>query len=143
MEIGTQSRYAYKQHVLPHDAAAREMTTGRTREQALRGILGNIAIMPQDAIADGINATRSLMDRMWFDQVGTKDGFEALKNYCRDYDEKNKIFRDRPLHNWASHGSDAMRQLALYYKESAGISGQQQHRERYGKAPQRKSAWVM
>lgn len=143
MEIGQLGRYAYKSHVLPHDAAAREMTTGRTREQALRGILGDIQIMPQDAVADGINAVRSLLDRMWFDERGTKDGVEALKNYCRDYDEKNKVFRDRPLHNWASHGSDAIRQLALHYRENIGITEQQAHREqRYGRRGGTRSGWV-
>lgn len=112
--------YSFTSHVLPHDAAAREMTSGRSREEVLRNILQRIEIMPQAPVEDGINAVRTLFDRMWFDKAKTEQGVEALRNYARAWDEKNKIFRQQPLHNWASHGSDAMRQLAQHFKERMG-----------------------
>ena len=52
------------------------------------------------------------------------------------YDEKNKTFRQTPLHNWASHGADAIRQLGMSYVE--------QTRTRNETRPKRRkaSAWV-
>ena len=38
---------------------------------------------------------------------------EALRQYRKDYDEKNKVYKNRPLHDWSSHGADAFRYLAL------------------------------
>ena len=34
---------------------------------------------------------------------------EALKSYCKRWDEKNNCFKNRPLHNWAAHYADAFR----------------------------------
>ncbi len=39
----------------------------------------------------------------------------ALRNYQREYDDDQKVFKAKPLHNWASHPSDAARYLALAY----------------------------
>jgi hypothetical protein len=39
---------------------------------------------------------------MWFDKVRTEAGVMALRNYHRGPSGK-------PVHNWASHASDAMR----------------------------------
>ena len=38
---------------------------------------------------------------------------EALRQYRKDFDDKNKTFRDRPRQDWTSHPADAMRYLAL------------------------------
>ena len=34
----------------------------------------------------------------------------------RDWDENGKTWRMRPNHNWASHGADAFRYLAIGYQ---------------------------
>ena len=36
-------------------------------------------------------------------------GREALKQYRREFDERLNIFKDKPLHDWASNGADAFR----------------------------------
>ena len=38
---------------------------------------------------------------------------EALKSYCKRWDEKNNCFRNKPLHNWASHFCDSVRYGAI------------------------------
>lgn len=135
--------YAYTEHVLPHDARARELTSGRSREEVLRSILLRIVIMSQAAVEDGINAVRTLFDRMWFDETECEQGIEALKNYVRAWDEKNKIFHRTPLHNWASHGSDAMRQLAMHFREKMGSLHREDSRPRYGRSRGgRSSPWA-
>lgn len=106
--------YVYGEMVLPHDAQARELGTGRTRVETLRKFWPGVRIrvLPRQDVADGIHAVRSILPMCWFDAVKCEVGIKALKNYERKWDPKNKIFLDRPLHNWASHAADAFRYLA-------------------------------
>ena len=60
---------------------------------------------------DGINAVRLVLNRCWFDQEKCVRGVEALKQYRCAWDEGRKVFRDAPLHDWTSHGADALRYL--------------------------------
>ena len=50
---------------------------------------------------------RSMYSRIFFDKDKTDLGYKALKNYCREYDEKRHVFKDAPLHDWTSHAADA------------------------------------
>jgi hypothetical protein len=118
--------YVYGEHTLPHDAAARELGTGKTRQETLRNFgLGRTTIQPRQSVADGINAARMLLPRCWFDrkkcsgQNTQEDGLKALQNYQRKYDNKNKAFLDKPLHDWASNGADAFRYLALGFRSNS------------------------
>ena len=105
--------YIYEDHWIPHDGAARELGTGVTRQETMRNFGLGTKIVPRQSIADGINASRLLLPRCWFDKVLTKRGFDALKNYQRKYDSKSKMFVDKPLHDWSSNGSDAFRMMAI------------------------------
>jgi phage terminase large subunit len=71
------------------------------------------SIVPTVGVLDGINAVRRVFDRFWFDAVKAKTLVEALSLYRRDFDEKNKTFRTKPLHDWTSHLADAARYLAV------------------------------
>jgi hypothetical protein len=64
-------------------------------------------------VEDGINAVRLMLPSCWFDAEKCKRGIEALRNYRREFDDKLKAFKDRPLHDWSSHAADAFRYLAL------------------------------
>ena len=44
-----------------------------------------------------------------FDKEKTSMGVEALKAYSKKWDEKNQCFKNRPIHNFASHPADAFR----------------------------------
>jgi hypothetical protein len=110
--------YIYRDCVLPHDAAARELGSGMSRAATLRKLgLGNIIILDRASIEDGIHATRMLLPKCWFDRKRCDRGIEALKSYEKRWDAKNKIFSSRPRHNWASHGADAFRYLAMGNKK--------------------------
>ena len=54
--------------------------------------------------------------RAWFD-TKCEDGIECLRQYQREYDEDKKVFRDKPRHDWTSHGSDAWRMLSIAWRE--------------------------
>ena len=44
-----------------------------------------------------------------------------MKQYRKEFDEKNKVFRVRPLHDWTSHAADAFRYFAVGYRKKAKI----------------------
>ena len=52
-----------------------------------------------------------------------KGNINALKNYERKWDAKNKMYSPRPKHNWASNGADAFRTMSMgMRKESSRTS---------------------
>jgi phage terminase large subunit len=131
--------YTYADHVLPHDVRVREMTTGRSREEVLRNILGRLSVAPQLSVEDGINALRTIFSRIWLDEKKSAKFVEAAKNYRKKWDDKRKVFENRPYHDWSSHLADAGRMLAVSYREKIDRG----ERDRYARrAGRRSSAWA-
>ncbi len=110
--------YNYGTAILPHDAAARELGTGKTREEVFRSLGFQTKIVPRQSIADGIQAARNIMPRCWFDKSKCEHGLNALREYQRVWDDKEKVFLSHPKHDWSSHGADAFRTLAMGMRES-------------------------
>ncbi len=108
--------YVYGQHWAPHDIEVREISSGTTRRQAAAGLGINFQITPKIAVADGITAAGLLMSRCWFDEEKCKAGLEALLHYRRTYNQRMARFTEEPFHDWASHGADAFRGLAVRHK---------------------------
>jgi hypothetical protein len=112
--------YHYEQHILPHDVQVKELGTGKSRLETLDALgIRNIEIAPKLAVEDGIQAARSMIPKCWFDADNCTRGIEALRQYRRDFDEKLKTWRGRPLHDWTSHGADAFRYLAVGYRRES------------------------
>lgn len=105
--------YNYGDHLLPHDAEARELGTGKTRVETLRELEIHVKVVCRQAIEDGIHAVRSLLPRSWFDVRKTERGLDCLSQYQRTWDDKNQVFREKPLHDFSSHAADAARTLAM------------------------------
>jgi hypothetical protein len=105
--------YLKAEHILPHDVRVRELGTGKSRMEMLEDSGLEVKIAPRMGLDDGIQAVRRLLPRCWFNVPKVQIGLNCLRNYRRDYDEKRKIFYERPLHDWSSHGSDSFRYLAL------------------------------
>jgi len=105
--------YLKAEHILPHDVRVRELGTGKSRLEMLEDSGLEVKIAPRMGLDDGIQAVRRLLPRCWFNVPKVQIGLNCLRNYRRDYDEKRKIFYERPLHDWSSHGSDSFRYLAL------------------------------
>jgi hypothetical protein len=114
--------YVYGTHWLPHDARARTLSSNRSVIEQLgdKIPLKSIKITPNLKLQDGIQASRLALTRTWFDHK-CADGIECLRQYQREYDEDKKVFRDKPRHDWTSHGADAFRYLALTWKDEAKI----------------------
>lgn len=110
--------YTKAEHILPHDVQVRELGTGKSRMEVLQDAGLQITVAPRMAVDDGIQAVRRLLPRCWFNVPKVDIGLNCLKNYRRSFDEKRKIFYERPLHDWSSHGADAFRYLAIGLDES-------------------------
>jgi len=112
-----EKKYVYGYHYLPHDAGARELSTGKTRVEAIKKLgLKNVEIVKKLGIEDGIHAVRGILPKMWIDRESCAWGVDVLKSYERVFDHKEQVFKARPRHNWASHGADAMRTFAVGYR---------------------------
>jgi len=107
--------YSLGEWVLPHDAQARDFSTGKAQIQ----IFYNHGARPVRFVPrvgtkrESINAARMVFGQCEFDAVKCKRGLEALANYQRKWNSKNGVFEESPLHNWASNGADAFQQFAL------------------------------
>ena len=98
-------------HLLPHDAEARELQTGQSRMDFLRGRGLDCRLVPRHAVDEGISAVRMKFPQFWFNikGEGMDRGLDCLRMYRAEYDDKNLTLKTRPLHDWASHGADAFR----------------------------------
>ena len=105
--------YDYGQHFVPHDAEARERWSASTMTQVAEAQGVRLSVLPREDVEQGINAVRMLFSRCWFDEKKCASGIDALMNYRREYAEKLGQFKPTPLHDWASHGADAFRYLAM------------------------------
>jgi hypothetical protein len=122
-KVLSEKPYTYNEHLVPHDATVRELGTGKSRLEVARGLGLNMRVVPKLPLADGINAVRLLLPKVWIDEEKCATGIEGLRQYTKEriLDEEGAhgeaLFRDKPLHNWASHPADALRTLAVGLRE--------------------------
>jgi phage terminase large subunit len=105
--------YNYDVHNGPHDIEQTDFSTGKTRREMARSLGFNFDVVPKLGVADGIDATRAMLRVCRIDETSCAQLISGLASYQREYDEKTKIFKDKPLHNWASHPADAARYLSV------------------------------
>jgi len=108
--------YLYGKHYGPHDIRVRELGTGKSRWEVAKGLGITFDVVKQMEVADGINAARMTIPRMWFDKVKCAAGIDALRQYREKIDEKRQVSMG-PLHDWTSHAADAFRYLCIGYQE--------------------------
>lgn len=106
--------YTYERHFLPHDANQGQLSAaGKTIASQLRARGMPVTVLPMLPIKSGISAARTLFPRVWFDEVNCADGLDCLRRYRYDVDQQTGQYSSKPLHDDASHGADAFRQLAV------------------------------
>jgi phage terminase large subunit len=106
-------KYSWGRHYAPHDAKVRELGSGKSRQE-VASILGmHWTIVPQVGLQSGIDATRTMLARCWFDAEACKDGIEALRLYRTEYDDERRVYSLTPLHDWTSDYADAARMYAV------------------------------
>jgi len=102
--ILNKKNYNYGRHYAPWDINITELGTGKTRIEQAQSLGISFTSVPKLAVLEGIDLARSLLSRCYFDKKKCERGLNALKNYKKDWDEKNKVFKSSPKRNWATHG---------------------------------------
>lgn len=110
--------YVYGKHYPPHDIAVREMGSGKSRKDTAAGLGLKFEepAVPTADLMDDISTARLLMARCWFDETKTAKGLEALRHYRKSFNQRLNEFTGTPVHDWASHGADAFRGLAVRHQ---------------------------
>jgi hypothetical protein len=111
--------YTYGRHIAPHDIAVRELGTGKSRIETARAAGIRFEVAPNLPVEDGIEAVRQMLATAEIDATKCAQGLEALRMYRREWDERNKVLRPRPVHDWTSHAADALRYRAVARRRRA------------------------
>lgn len=106
-EKAAEHRYIYGTHYLPHDGKHRRLGF---QTKSVAEMLGELRVQPVQIVPRiasekaGIEHSRTYLARCWFDEAKTADGLRCLDNYRKEWDDDRGVFKDRPRHDWASHG---------------------------------------
>jgi hypothetical protein len=69
---------------------------------------------------DDINLiARPKFSKVWIDKTKCERGLECLRAYHYEYDDKNKLLKNKPEHDWSSHSSSAFIYALMAAQESA------------------------
>ncbi|UTD55947.1 terminase [Halomonas sp. MS1] len=122
MKVLKDKGYTYDEHWAPHDIDNREFGgDGKSRRDMAKDgyeIDGNkysikFNVVPKAGIDEGIEAAREILPKCAFDLSKAEKGVLCLENYRKEWDDKRGCWKDKPLHDWSSHGSDAFRYFAV------------------------------
>ncbi|AZW14223.1 PBSX family phage terminase large subunit [Bordetella bronchiseptica] len=94
---------------LPHDAKAKTFQSRHTTAEKFLVAFGagKVSVVPQTKKMDQIGAARVVIQRCAFNKTLCEDGIDGLIAWEFDWNEEANVFSREPLHNWASHPSDA------------------------------------
>jgi hypothetical protein len=115
-------RIAYGEHHAPHDIAVREHCVGMSRmrhalELGLRFRTPHPKPRNSAELLEHIHKCRLMLPRCMFHVEHCARGISCLREYSREWDEKNKVFKNSPNHNWPSHGADAFRTFGMSWRD--------------------------
>lgn len=117
--------YQYAEHWAPHDIDNRDFSgNGKSRREMARegyeidGVTYriNFNVVPNISVDGGIESVREILPKCVFDEIKCDQGIKCLENYRKEWDEKHGCWKERPLHDWSSHGADAFRYFAVSVK---------------------------
>lgn len=122
--------YLYETHFGPQDMQSHAFSNGLSAKEVAAKLGFSFVVLQttsEFSLEEGIQALRSIFDRLWFDEKNCSYLVKCLENYRKEYDVDHKIYKSRPVHDWSSHSSDSMRYAALAIKkyidsDKSGIS---------------------
>lgn len=105
--------YQYGKHLVPHDAAVHEYSTGLSRVEVARKLGVTFTQVPDIGIDEGIDAVRHVLRKCWFDAEKCSSGIKALESYRRQWNDFQGCWSSKPHHDKFSHCADAFRMMAV------------------------------
>lgn len=94
---------------LPHDARAKTFQSKHTSMDQFLTVFKtkHVGVVPQSLKSDQINAARTVINRCAFNKTLCEEGLDGLSAWEFAWNPDLQVFSREPLHNWASHPSDA------------------------------------
>lgn len=123
-------------HYLPHDGDRESIWL----EGGTKAVMEKLKFRPKfverpATKMESIEAARSIFPRCQFDEagcgVGPGGGLTRLRNYRKELDEERGVWRDRPRHDEASHGSDAFQTFACARVSEGEVYAHKKGRDAY------------
>lgn len=114
IKVCKEKPYVYGTHLAPHDIEVASYETGQTRKEFASNLGWHFVTVPKIGNKqDSIDAARRMLMTAAFDAGKCEPGLNALRSYHKEWDELKLAFKDQPVHDWSSNGSDAFQQAAL------------------------------
>lgn len=105
--------FTFHWHFGPHDLEKRDWVTTDTVRDRASDLGIEFEVLPKLDLLDGIQALRDFLKVLYVnDTPNNRHVLDMLQSYRREYDPKNRIFSDKPVHDFASDASDMMRYAA-------------------------------
>jgi phage terminase large subunit len=104
---------------LPHDGGTNDRVVDVSFESAFRAAGYSVDVVPNQGAGAAklrIEASRRRFPSVWFNELTTEAGREALGWYHEKKDEQRGIGLG-PEHDWSSHGADAFGLMCIVYEE--------------------------
>ena len=104
--------YVYGEHYAPHDVEQTEFSSGYTRREVANNLGIRFRVAPRLPLEDGIHAVKMVLPRCKIDADKCSELLIALRHYHRKYNDKERVYKIKPVHDFSSHPMDALRCLA-------------------------------
>jgi len=124
--------YKYGKYFAPHDIKVREWGGGAiSRYEKARQLGIDFTLLDQIGIEDGIENVWTHFNKFWIDETKCRSLVNALENYRREWDEVRSIYKNKPVHNWASNYADALRYMCMsLHKTRRGLTSEEFERQK-------------
>lgn len=106
-EWAEERQATFGEHYLPHDGDRQSLWLPEGTLAVMSGLkfTPQIVQRPQNKL-EAIGAARAIFVRCQFDKAATAGGLKHLREYRKEWDDLRGVWKDKPLHNQASHGAD-------------------------------------
>lgn len=106
-------KYRYGTHFIPHDGRQHTVASDSFYNK-FRQTGHNVEVIKENILVmEGIEKVRAQFKNIYIDKTKCDQLYRCLLEYHYEFDQKAKIFRNKPHHNYASHSADALRYLIL------------------------------
>ena len=109
--------YIYGNHYAPHDVEQTDFSSGYTRREVANNLGIRFRVVPRLQLEDGIHAVKMILPRCKIDSDKCSDLLIALRHYHRKYNDKERVYKLKPVRDFSSHPMDALRYLATGIQE--------------------------
>lgn len=122
MKVLKDRGYEYGEHWGPHDIENREFgADAKSRKELAQegyeidGQMYSMTfnVVPKTGVDTGIESVREILPSCVFDEEKCAEGISHLEGYRKEWDDKRGCWKDKPLHDFTSHGADGFRYFAV------------------------------